>query len=167
MRSLSKFSQEKSNSILIEKNKIMQSKVLSTEREINNKNNKLNEWSSLKKEGENNIRINKMNNNNMNSKKIKINKKKLSGDKFLVTNTEMTIIQLYEKIQNFCRENNLIFKNIGNNNCIISEKNFNNYFMIELVESSFSNVVKFFHEKNTGKRIKDISTKLFVDIANS
>ena len=157
----------KSNSILIEKNKIMQSKVLSTEREINNKNNKLNEWSSLKKEGENNIRINKMNNNNMNSKKIKINKKKLSGDKFLVTNTEMTIIQLYEKIQNFCRENNLIFKNIGNNNCIISEKNFNNYFMIELVESSFSNVVKFFHEKNTGKRIKDISTKLFVDIANS
>ena len=151
----------KSNTVLIEKNKILQSKILSTERDKNDWNR-----NSQSREGEKNIRINKKNNGN--SKKIKINKKKLPGDKFLVTNTEMPLIQIYEKIQRFSRENNLIYKNCGKNKCIISEKNLNNYFMIEIIESPLSNnIIKFFHEKNTGKRIKDISTQLFVEIANS
>ena len=127
----------------------------------------MNGWCSINKESEKNININISKINNADSKKIKINKKQNLTDKFFVTNTEMTLYQIYEKLNKFCKENNLMFKNNGQNNFIISEKNFKNNFYIEIIESSPSNIVKFFHGKNTGIKIKEISTKLFIEIANS
>ena len=156
----------KSNTVLIEQNKILQNKFLSTERN-DSKNNKMNGWCSINKESEKNLNINISKINNADSKKIKINKKQNLTDKFFVTNTEMSLYQIYEKLNKFCKENNLMFKNNGKNNFVISEKNFKNNFGIEIIESSPSNIVKFFHGKNTGIKIKEISTKLFIEIANS
>ena len=96
------------------------------------------------------------------------NKKQNIPEKFLSANTEMTLNQIYSKLLNFCKENNLECKNEVKNKLIIFDKN-KNYFWVEIIESTSINtlnIVKFFHKKNTGTKMKELCTKLFIEIFN-
>ena len=101
------------------------------------------------------------------SKRLISNQKSKNTNKFLVANTEMTLYQITNKIELFCKENNLVYKKEGIYNIIIYSKNRKNFFNVEIVHSTPMNIVKIFHGKNTGNNIKDIITKLFIDIFNS
>ena len=136
----------KSNTELIDPNKIFQNNFLS-----DRKNNK-----------------NKESYNLLNSNGNK-NKKQNNTEKFLSANTEMSLHQIYEKIVQFCKENNLEYKKKGKNNFIILDQNFNNSFIVEIIDSSSKkelNIVKFYQGKNTGVKMKEMSTKLFIEIFN-
>ena len=63
----------------------------------------------------------------------------------------MSLHQIYEKIVQFCKENNLEYKKEGKNNFIILDQNFNNSFIVEIIDSSSKkelNIVKFYQGKN-------------------
>ena len=46
----------------------------------------------------------------------------------------------------------------------IYNKNYQNFFRVEIVSSSPMNIVKIFHEKNAGNNMKNIIKKLFIEI---
>ena len=104
--------------------------------------------------------------NNIYSKRLISNNKTKNTNKFLVTNTEMTLYQITNKIEIFCKENNLNYRKEGIYNIKIYNKNNINIFNVEIVHSTPMNIVKIFHGKNTGNNMKDIITKLFIDIVN-
>ena len=104
--------------------------------------------------------------NSVYSKDLIFNRKKKNEDKFLVANTEMTLYQISNKIEIFCKENNLIYKKEGIYNIKIYDKNYHNFFSVEIAHSNPMNIVKIIRGKNTGNNIKDFITKLFIDIIN-
>ena len=104
--------------------------------------------------------------NSVYSKHLISNRKQKTTDKFLVANTEMSLYQINNKIEIFCKENNLINKKEGIYNIKIYDKNFHNFFRVEIVHSNPMNIVKIIRGKNTGNNMKDFITKLFVDIIN-
>ena len=104
--------------------------------------------------------------NSVYSKQLISNQKKKNGDKFLVANTEMTLYQIVNKISIFCKENNLNYKKEGLYNIKIFNKNYQNFFNVEILHSSPMNIVKIIRGKNTGNNMKDYITKLFLDIIN-
>ena len=128
----------------------------------NSKNNILKAKKDLKKESKE-IPNKK---NSVYSKQLIINQKKKSDDKFLLANTEMTLFQIVNKIDNFCKENNLNYKKEGIYNIKIYTKNFQNFFDVEILHSNPMNIVKIIRGKNTGNNMKDLITKLFIDIIN-
>ena len=151
----------KSNTVLLEQKPSLQNKILSSEKK-SAKGKNVKEWSSQSKEGGKYMMI-----NNNESKQIIINKKHNNNvDKFLVTNTEMTLYQISEKLNKFCKENNLICKKDGIYNFIISTQNNKSTFSVEITHSSPLNIVKFFHGKNTESKMKEIITRLFIEIVN-
>ena len=101
------------------------------------------------------------------SKNLISNQKPKNANKFLVANTEMTLYQITNKIDIFCKENNLVYRKEGIYNIIIYNKNRKNFFNVEIMHSTPMNIVKIFHGKNAGNSMKDIITKLFIDIFNS
>ena len=138
----------KSNTEIIEQNKIFQNNFLSER-----KSNKNIESSKISN-------INKMNIQNKNHNKT---------EKFLSANTEMSLLQIYEKFYQFCKENNLECKKEGNNKYVIFDKKLLNSFIVEIIDSSSKNslnIVKFYHGKNIGTKMKEMSTKLFIEIFN-
>jgi hypothetical protein len=154
----------KSNTVLLEQKKNMNNQFLSTERN-NYKNGK--EYNSQNKENRKsiNINLNKLNNND--KRQIVIAKRqKNKEDKFLVANTEMTLYQIWDKLVNFCKDNNLNCHKEGLYNFIISTKNNQNFFKVEITHLSPLNIVKFFHGKNTESKMKEIITRLFIEIVN-
>ena len=105
--------------------------------------------------------------NSIYSKRFILNKKNKNTDKFLVANTEMTLYQITNKINAFCKENNLNCKKEGIYKFkIYNNKNVNNFFNVEIAHSTPMNIVKIIRGKNTGNNMKDIITKLFIDIIN-
>ena len=151
----------KSNTVLLEQKPSLQNKILSSERK-SAKGKNIKEWSSQSKEGGKYMMI-----NNNDSRQIIINKKhNNNADKFLVTNTEMTLYQISEKLNKFCKENSLVCKKDGIYNFIISTQNNKNSFSVEITHSSPLNIVKFFHGKNTESKMKEIITRLFIEIVN-
>ena len=79
----------------------------------------------------------------------------------------MTLNQIYAKIYEFCKRNNLECKKEGKNYFVIFEKNIQESFEVEIIDSSNINqlnIVKFYHRKNTGEKMKEIITKLFFEI---
>ena len=78
----------------------------------------------------------------------------------------MTLYQIVNKIDNFCKENNLNYKKEGIYNIKIYTKNFQNFFDVEILHSNPMNIVKIIRGKNTGNNMKDLITKLFIDIIN-
>ena len=151
----------KSNTVLLEQKHSLQNKILSSERK-SAKGKNIKEWSSQSKEGGKYMMI-----NNNDSRQIIINKKhNNNADKFLVTNTEMTLYQISEKLNKFCKENNLVCKKDGIYNFIISTQNNKSSFSVEITHSSPLNIVKFFHGKNTESKMKEIITRLFIEIVN-
>ena len=76
----------------------------------------------------------------------------------------MTLYQITKKINNFCKDNNLLYKKEGIYNIKIYNKNNQNFFRVEIANSSPMNIVKIFHEKNAGNNMKDIIKKLFIEI---
>ena len=139
----------KSNTELIVKNKKLQKNHASSDRK-NTKNNKATTF--LK------INLNKIN-----------NKKQKIKEKFLSVNTEMSLNQIYTKLNEFCKRNNLECKNDGKNYFKVFDKNLQNSFGVEIIDSSNMNqlnIVKFFHRKNTGEKMKEMITKLFIEIFN-
>ena len=154
----------KSNTILLEQKQNMNNQFLSTERK-NYKNG--NECNSQSKDQEKNININLSKINNNDKKQIIISKRqKNNEDKFLVANTEMTLYQIWDKLVKFCKENNLNCLKEGLYNFIISTKNNQNFFKVEITHLSPLNIVKFFHGKNTESKMKEIITRLFIEIVN-
>jgi len=154
----------KSNTVLLDQKQNMSNQFLSSERK-NYKNG--NEYNSQSKEDGKfiNINLNKINNND--KKQIIIAKRqKNNEDKFLVANTEMTLYQIWDKLVKFCKENNLNCQKDGLYNFIISTRNNQNYFKVEITHLSPLNIVKFFHGKNTESKMKEIITKLFIEIVN-
>ena len=138
----------KSNTEIIDQNKIFQ-------------NNFLSERKSKK-----NFESSKFLNIN---KKNMQNKKHNKAEKFLSANTEMSLLQIYEKFYQFCKENNLEYKKEGKNKYVIFDKNLINSFIVEIIDSSSKNslnIVKFYHGKNIGTKMKEMSTKLFMEIYN-
>ena len=134
----------KSSTVLLEQNKNIQNKSFSSGKKIKDNSKCLNK--------------------NINNKKQNLN------EKFLSMNTEMTFYQILNKLEQFCKENKLEIKKEGKNNYIIYEKNYNNSFSVELIDSSYNNqlnIVKFYQGKNTGEKMRGISTKLFIEIANA
>ena len=104
--------------------------------------------------------------NSVYSKHYIMNKKNNKNtDKFLVANTEMTLYQIINKIDAFCKENNLNYKKEGIYKIKIY-KNIHNFFRVEIVHSTPMNIVKIIRGINTGNNMKDIITKLFIDIIN-
>ena len=101
------------------------------------------------------------------SKRLISNQKSKNANKFLVANTEMTLYQITNKIDSFCKENNLVYKKEGIYKIIIYNKTGKNFFCVEIAHSNSMNIVKIFHGKNTGNNMKQIITKLFIDIFNS
>jgi hypothetical protein len=154
----------KSNTVLLEQNKNMSNQFISTDRKNYKKGNECN--SQSKEEGKYiNFNLNKINNND--KRQIIIAKKqKKNEDKFLVANTEMTLYQIWDKLVKFCKENNLNCQKEGLYNFIISTRNNQNYFKVEITHLSPLNIVKFFHGKNTESKMKEIITKLFIQIVN-
>ena len=151
----------KSNTVLLEQKHSLQNKILSSERK-SAKGKNIKEWNSQSKEGGTYMIV-----NNNDSRQIIINKKHNNNvNKFLVTNTEMTIYQISEKLNKFCKENNLICKKDGIYNFIISTQNNKSSFSVEITHSSPLNIVKFFHGKNTESKMKEIITRLFIEIVN-
>ena len=151
----------KSNTLLLEQKHSLQNKILSSERK-SAKNKNIKEWNSQNKEGGKYMMI-----NNNESRQIIINKKHNNNvNKFLVTNTEMTLYQISEKLNKFCKENNLICKKDGIYNFIISTQNNKSSFSVEITHSSPLNIVKFFQKKNTESKMKEIITRLFIEIVN-
>ena len=79
----------------------------------------------------------------------------------------MTLNQIYAKIYEFCKRNNLECKKEGKNYFVIFEKNIQESFEVEIIDSSNINqlnIVKFYHRKNTGEKMKEMITKLFIEI---
>jgi hypothetical protein len=151
----------KSNTVLLEQKHSLQSKILSSERK-SAKSKNIKEWNSQSKEGGKYMMI-----NNNDSRQIIISKKhNNNANKFLVTNTEMTLYQISEKLNNFSKENYLICKKDGIYNFIISTQNNKNSFSVEITHSSPLNIVKFFLGKNTDSKMKEIITRLFIEIVN-
>ena len=151
----------KSNTVLLEQKHSLQNKILSSERK-STKGKNIKERNSLNKEGGKYMAI-----NNNDSRQIIINKKHNNNvNKFLVTNTEMTLYQISEKLNKFCKENSLICKKDGIYNFIISTQNNKSSFSVEITHSSPLNIVKFFHGKNTDSKMKEIITRLFIEIVN-
>jgi len=151
----------KSNTVLLEQKQSLQNKILSSERK-SAKDKIIKEWNSQNKVGGKYMIV-----NSNDSRQIMINKKhNNNANKFLVTNTEMTLFQISEKLNKFCKENNLIFKKDGIYNFIISTQNNKSSFSVEITHSSPLNIVKFFHGKNTESKMKEIITRLFIEIAN-
>ena len=160
-RNLNNDNMTKSNTIIIDNN----NKFLSTERRIKKVNN-IKELSTQNKDKEQNININ-IDDSSINENII-IEKRKIHNnvDKFLVANTEMTLYQISYKLEKFCKENNLNYKKEGLYNFIISSKNSQNFFTVEVTHSSPLNIVKFFHGTNTQNKMKEIITRLFIEIVN-
>ena len=92
------------------------------------------------------------------------NLKYKNNDKFIAANTEMTLYQITKKINDFCKDNNLIYKKEGICNIKIFNKNNQNFFRVEIAHSNPMNIVKIFHEKNAGNNMKHIIKKLFIEI---
>ena len=135
-----------SNTVFIDLSNITKNNLLSTNKTHNKKIIK--EFSSQK------------NDNNTYSSNLKHK----NNDKFIAANTEMTLYQITNKINQFCIENNLICIKEGIYNIKIYNKNYQNFFRVEIVYSSPMNIVKIFHEKNAGNNMKDIIKKLFIEI---
>ena len=79
----------------------------------------------------------------------------------------MTINQIYTKLNEFCKKYNLEFKKEGKNYFVIFEKNIKDSFEVEIIDSfniNQLNIIKFFHRKNTGEKMKEMITKLFIEI---
>ena len=150
----------KSNTVLLDKNK-----YLSTERKSNKIRN-IKEWSCKSKEKGDytNMNMGKVTFNE--NKQIDKRKNQSNVDKFLVANTEMSLYQISYKLDKFCKDNNLICKKDGIYNFIISTKNSLNNFIVEITHSKPLNIVKFFHGKNTESKMKEIITRLFIEIVN-
>ena len=154
----------KSNTVLLDQKQNMSNQFLSTERK--NYNNGKEYISQNKEEGKHiNINLNKISNND--KRQIVISKRqKNKDDKFLVANTEMTLYQIWDKLVKFCKENNLNCQKEGLYNFIISSRNNQNFFKVEITHLSPLNIVKFFHGKNTESKMKEIITRLFIEIVN-
>ena len=135
-----------SNTVFIDLSNITKNNLLSKNKTHNKKIIK--EFSSQK------------NDNNIYSSNLKYK----NNDKFIAANTEMTLNQITKKINQFCKENNLIYIKEGIYNIKIYNKNYQNFFRVEIVYSSPMNIVKIFHEKNAGNNMKNIIKKLFIEI---
>ena len=140
-----------SNTVFIDLNQKMKNDLISTER--------------LKNQDKN-TNISTKKSNNVYTKNYLTHQKNNFNDKFLVANTEMKLHQIFNKIDNFCKENNLRQKKDNIYSIKIYDQYLKNCFDVEIAHSSPMNIVKIKHGKNTGNKLKNIITKLFIDIIN-